>query len=276
MKHMFFSVLISVYYKENPEFFKQSLDSVFTQTLTPDEVVLVEDGDLTNELYAVINSYCAKYSELKIVKLEKNSGLGVALNEGLKYCSYDLVARMDTDDISCKDRFEKQIKYFNENPNLALLSGYIEEFDSSPSNVVSVRKVPCEYSKIKTYLKKRNAFNHTAVMFRKSAVMESGGYQHVPYLEDHDLWIRMIQKGYLAANLPDILVKVRVGADMIGRRHGFEYAKYELSFLKRQLKTHFISKIEFVILVILRIPVRLLPKFLLSYIYKVLRGIKRK
>ncbi len=272
---MFFSVLISVYYKENPEFFKQSLDSIFTQTLTPDEVVLVEDGDLTNELYVVIDTYCAKYPELKIVKLEKNSGLGVALNEGLKYCSYDLVARMDTDDISSKDRFEKQIKYFNEHPEIALLSGYIEEFDNVPTESVSVRRVPCEYLQIKSFLKKRNAFNHMAVMFRKNAVMDSGGYQHVPYLEDHDLWIRMIQKGYLAANLPDILVKARIGADMIGRRHGLGYARHELYFLKRQLKTHFITKMEFCILVILRIPVRLLPKFLLSFIYKVLRKIKR-
>lgn len=271
-----FSVLISVYNKENHYFLDESLESIFSQTYKANEVVLVEDGVLTAELYAVINKYCAKYPELKIVKLAENSGLGVALNEGLKYCSYDLVARMDTDDIACKDRFEKQIQYFNKHPEIALLSGYIEEFDNNSTESVSVRRVPCEYLHIKSFLKKRNAFNHMAVMFRKSAVMDSGGYQHVPYLEDHDLWIRMIQKGYLAANLPDVLVKARIGADMIGRRHGLGYAKHELYFLKRQLKTHFISKIEFVILVILRIPVRLLPKFLLSFIYKVLRGIKRK
>lgn len=270
-----FSVLLSVYYKECPDFLSQSLNSIFNQTLSPDEVVLVEDGDLTPELYAVILRYQNEYESLKTIKLSKNSGLGVALNEGLKYCSYDLVARMDSDDISCKDRFEKQIKYFNEHPEIALLSGYIEEFDNIPTEIVSVRQVPCEYLQIKSFLKKRNAFNHMAVMFRKSAVMDSGGYQHVPYLEDHDLWIRMIQRGYMAANLPDILVKARIGADMIGRRHGLGYAKHELYFLKRQLKTHFITKKEFCILVILRIPVRLLPKFLLSFIYKILRKIKR-
>ncbi len=273
---MLFSVLLSVYNKENPIYLEESLASVFSQTQTANEVILVEDGKLTPELYLIIDQYCAKHPELKIVKLEKNSGLGVALNEGLKYCTNDIVARMDTDDIAYKDRFEKQINYFKENPKIALLSGNIEEFIGNTSNIIGIRQVPTDYSQIKSFLKKRNAFNHMAVMFKKNAVIASGGYQHVPYLEDHDLWIRMIQNGYLAANLPDILVKARVGKDMIGRRHGFKYAKHELFFLKRQLKSHFISKIEFAILVILRIPVRLLPKFLLSFIYKVLRRIKRK
>lgn len=264
---MFFSVLLSVYYKENPNFLEQSLLSVFNQTLQPDEVVLIEDGALTPELYSVIE----KFPKLKIVKLEKNSGLGVALNEGLKHCSYDIVARMDTDDIAKPDRFEKQIKFLEENPEVALLSGCIEEFYVNPDEVSSTRAVPLKQEEIKEFLKHRNAFNHMAVMVKKSAVINSGSYQSVPYFEDYDLWIRIVQNGYQVANLPDVLVSARIGTDMIGRRHGFKYAGHELYFLKRQLKSGFISKTEYLKLVILRVPIRLLPKFMLKFIYKFLR-----
>ncbi len=262
-----FSVLLSVYYKESPNFLEQSLLSVFNQTLKPDEVVLVEDGALTPELYSVIE----KFPKLKTVKLEKNSGLGVALNEGLKHCSYDIVARMDTDDIAKPNRFEKQIKFLEENTETTLLSGCIEEFYDNPDEVSSIRTVPLKHEKIKEFLKHRNAFNHMAVVFKKSAVIDSGSYQSVPYFEDYDLWIRIVQKGYRVANLPDIMVSARIGTDMIGRRHGFKYARHEINFLKRQLKSGFISKAEYFKLLILRVPIRLLPKFMLKFIYKFLR-----
>lgn len=264
---MSFSVLLSVYSKENPNFLEQSLLSVFNQTLKPNEVVLVEDGALTPELYSIIE----KFPKLKIVKLEKNSGLGVALNEGLKHCSYDIVARMDTDDIAKPNRFEKQIKFLEENPEISLLSGYIEEFNNDPFKISSIRKVPLDHNEIKLFLKKRNAFNHMAVVFKKNAVIESGSYQKVPFFEDYDLWIRMIQHGYKAANIPDIIIQARIGNDMIGRRYGFKYAKDEIYFLKRQLKSGFISNAEYLKLLVMRVPIRLLPKFMLKFIYKFLR-----
>ena len=107
---MQFSVLLSLYYKEKGEYLRQSLDSIFNQTLKPDEVILVEDGPLTEALYEVLSEYSNIYSNFKIVRLEKNGGLGNALNIGLAHCSFDLVARMDTDDIAKPDRFEKEIK----------------------------------------------------------------------------------------------------------------------------------------------------------------------
>lgn len=268
---MTFTVLQSVYKKDNPEYLSESLQSIAENTLLPSSIVLVKDGILTPELESVISEWQSKLP-LKVVGYEKNQGLAHALNYGLQFVETELVARMDSDDICYPDRFEKQISYFMNNTNLALLSGYIDEFNDNPNIIVSTRTVPLDYSAIKEFLKRRNAFNHMAVMFKKSAVIASGNYQTVPYFEDYDLWIRMIQNGFYAENIPEKLVKARIGNDMIGRRHGIAYSKYEINFLKRQLKSGFISKSEYMKLVIKRVPVRLFPKRVLKLIYKLLRG----
>lgn len=267
---MDFSVLQSVYIKDNPIFLSQSLQSILDNSLQPSKIILVKDGLLTPELDSVIEDWKLKLP-IKVVGYENNQGLAYALNYGLQYVETELVARMDSDDICYPNRFEKQIECFEKNPELALLSGYIDEFNDNPDEIVSTRIVPLDYSAIKEYLKKRNAFNHMAVMFKKAAVIASGNYQKVPYFEDYDLWIRMIQKGYEAANIPEKLVKARIGNDMIGRRHGFAYAGHELFFLKRQFQSGFITKKEYLKLVVLRVPVRLLPKCMLQMFYRVLR-----
>lgn len=268
---MIFTVLQSVYRKDNPKFLSQALQSIFDNSVRPVMTILVKDGGITPELESVIVEW-QKKMPLKVVGYEQNQGLAYALNYGLQFVETELVARMDSDDICYPDRFEKQLAEFEKNNDLALLSGYIDEFNDDPNQIVSTRTVPLEYSEIKQYLKKRNSFNHMSVMFKKSAVISSGNYQAVPYFEDYDLWIRMIQNGFMAANIPEKLVKARIGNDMIGRRHGFSYAKHELFFLKRQLMSGFISKKEYHKLVILRVPVRLLPKFMLKIVYKILRG----
>lgn len=268
---MTFTVLQSVYKKDNPIFLSQSLQSIAENTVQPSSVVLIKDGVLTPELESVISKWQNKLP-LKVVAYEKNSGLAHALNYGLLFVENELVARMDSDDIAYKNRFEKQIIYMEENPEIALSSGYISEFNDNDMIPKSIRRVPLLYDEIVSYLKSRNAFNHMAVCFRKSAVLAAGGYQEVPYFEDYDLWIRIVQKGYKVSNIPELLVNARIGNDMIGRRHGFAYSKHEINFLKRQLKSGFISKSEYVKLVVKRVPVRLLPKRILKAIYKLLRG----
>lgn len=134
-----FSVLLSIYYKENPRALKQCLDSILSQTRMPDEVVLVEDGDLPLELEKVVEKYKHKITNLKIISLATNVGLGKALNEGLKYCSYDIVARMDTDDIAKPERFEKQLAVFQEHPDIDVVGAWIDEFEDDISQIRSVR-----------------------------------------------------------------------------------------------------------------------------------------
>ncbi len=167
---MNFSVLISVYYKEKPEYLEDAINSIFNQTLLPKEVILVEDGKLTDELYAVINILKEKYHEIKTVRLKENQGLGSALNEGLKYCSYDIVARMDSDDISMPNRFRLQIDFLENHPDIDIISGWIDEFYGNKENIISTRKIPEEHNDIVKFGKSRNPINHPATMFRKSII----------------------------------------------------------------------------------------------------------
>lgn len=263
-----FSVLLSLYAKESSVFLKQSLDSVFTQTLFPTEVVLVEDGPLTDELKSVVLDYKHRYSNLKVVILEHNQGLGKALNEGLKYCSYDLVARMDTDDIAKPDRFQKQYDLFQKHPEIDVCSSWIDEFLDCTNNVISTRKLPELHNDILFYAKSRNPINHPVVMFRKSAVLAAGGYQHFPLFEDYYLWLRMLKKGAIFYNIQESLLYFRISPDMFKRRGGWKYAIDELRFIKVMLNMNMITYKQFVLNVITRFPVRIAPNQVRSWLYK--------
>ena len=266
-----FSVLMAIYSKETPENLEQCLESLVIQTIPASEVVIVKDGILTDELEKTLLVWQQRLP-IKVVGYQETNGLAYAMNYGIHYCNYELIARMDSDDICLKERFEIQIKYFNENPHVALVSGYICEFKYNPGDIKSVRKVPLDHDKIVRYLKWRNAFNHMAVIFKKSVVLSVGGYNdNLTYFEDYDLWIRLVQAEYKVSNIPEILVNVRIGNNMIGRRHGLAYAKKELSFLTLQKKRGFISSGEYCLLILLRLPLRLIPQKLLYYLYQLLR-----
>jgi len=261
-----FSVLMPIYYKETVSNLNQCLESLAVQTLPATEIIIVKDGLLPNELDQALLLWQKKLP-LKIIGYEENKGLVYALNYGLQFCYYELVARMDSDDICMHDRFEKQVQYFCENQDIVLLSGFIGEFYDRPNDIVSIRRVPEGTFNIKKYLKKRNAFNHMAVMFKKSAVLAIGSYMGINGFEDYDLWIRLIQAGYQVDNLQEVLVYARIGNNMIERRRGITYAKKELQFLYIQKKRKFISNMDFLLLFFLKIPIRLIPSKILSLIY---------
>ena len=263
-----FSVLLSLYHKESPTFLSLSLDSVLHQTLLPDEVVLVKDGPLTAELDAIVSDYAARYPILKVVTLPQNQGLGKALNEGLKHCSYDLVARMDTDDIAKPDRFEKQMKVFEEHPELDLVGAWIDEFEGTPQHVLSVRKVPETSKEIREYCQKRCPVNHPVVMFRKSAVQAAGGYQHFPLFEDYYLWVRMLKNGAKFYNIQESLLYFRTSPDMFKRRGGWKYAMDELRFQGVMRKMGMIGWKRFLMNVAIRFPGRIIPNGLRRFLYK--------
>lgn len=268
-----FSVLISLYNKENPNNLYQSLNSIFNQTLKPDEVILVEDGPLTYELYDVLDEYSAQHLEFKRIPLAKNSGLGRALNEGLKYCSCELVVRMDTDDICFPDRFEKQIKYMSDNPHIDISSAWIEEFEETINNIKSVKKVPETHKEISSYIKSRNPLNHPAVIFRKSVVEKAGGYQHFPLFEDYYLWARMFANGAKFGNIQESLLHFRTSSDMFKRRGGIKYAVNSGKFQWQLHKLGIISTLAAIKASVLRGSVYLMPNFIRKIIYtKLLRS----
>ncbi len=241
-----YSVLMSVYFKEKPDFLKQAIDSMLNQTVKPDEIILVEDGPLTDELYEVLNRYTANYNNIfhRVVN-ETNLGLGKALNRGLEFCRNELIARMDTDDISIQTRCERQLMIFAENQNIDIVGSSIAEFINSEKEIISVRKVPETHNEICLFLKKRCPFNHMSVMFKKSAVLNAGGYLDWHFNEDYYLWIRMYLKGCKFANINENLVYVRVGEEMYARRGGKEYYKSEKNLFKFMYKHKIISWISY-------------------------------
>lgn len=238
-----FSVLMSVYYKENAEYFDLALRSILIeQTRQPDEFVLVCDGPLTDELNYVIDKYENEYSEVfRVFRQEENQGLGKALNFGLSQCSYSLVARADSDDVCLKDRFQKQLDFMNNHTEVSIISSHIAEFDSDWSKPFDTKKLPLTHDELKKMAKVRNPLNHMAVMFRREDILELGSYRHMPYTEDYDLWVRAIIAGKKIANVDDVLVHARVGNGMVVRRSNKAQIDSWRKMNNYMLENHFIT-----------------------------------
>lgn len=236
-----YSVLMSVYKGDRADYLRTAFLSMLDQTVRPDEIVLVEDGPLEKETDVLIKELDQTAAQrgvrLILLPLEKNSGLGAALDEGMKSCHHDLIARMDADDISLPDRCEKELLAFEKDPDLSILSGAIAEFEEDPGEIKAVRRVPLTQEGILHQMRTRSPFNHPAVMYRKSAVIRAGGYGHSARKEDHDLFSRMLFGCRMkAANLPDILLKYRIGKDNIKRRKSWKNVRsyFEIMHLNRE------------------------------------------
>lgn len=267
---MNFSVLLSLYRKEKPKFLKECLESLKVQSLQASEIVMVFDGVVTHELEEMVMQYTS-ILPIKIIRLPKNVGLGKALNEGLKHCSYNWIFRMDTDDICLPERFEKQVEFIKQHSDVVLFSGHIAEFSDDKTIITGYRKVPIGNENIKQYALSRSPFNHMAVAFRKDIIEEVGGYQHHLFLEDYNLWLRVIAQGYEVGNIDDVLLLARAGSSMVTRRRGKDYIKgeWKLFNLKRKLKLQNIFSGFFIFL--LRVIPRMLPTGILKALYKYLR-----
>ncbi|MCZ6132572.1 glycosyltransferase [Campylobacter ureolyticus] len=270
---MNFSVLMSIYFKEKPSNFNRAMQSIWDeQSIKPSEIVLVEDGKLTDELYSAINLWKERLGHnLKVIKLKENLGLGDALAMGLKECNFALVARMDSDDISLPKRFEKQLEIFRISENIDICSSWISEFETDESNVYAYRKLPESHNDIVKFAKLRSPLNHVAVMFKKSAVLQAGNYEKMLLIEDYYLWVRMILKGFKFYNIQEVLVNVRAGKDQLTRRQGLKYAINELKVQYLFYKMGFLNLYEFLRNSVLKFSVRIMPKFILRVVYKILR-----
>lgn len=262
-----YSVLMSVYYKENPSFLRESLLSMFNQTVKPDEIILVKDGLLTDELEEVINEFSSE--SLKIISLKENVGLGKALNIGLNKCKNELIARMDTDDISRKDRCERQLDLFKKNNLLSIVSSAVAEFDKDITTINTIKSLPTHHEDIIRYSKKRNPFTHPAVMYKKSDVIKAGGYKHFNLFEDYYLWARMILNGSICHNINEPLLYMRANTDMFKRRGGYQYFKDIFKFKYHLKKIKFYSTKDFLISSFSQGLVALLPNSLRIKIYSI-------
>lgn len=264
-----YSVLMSLYYKEKPENLIQAIDSMINQTIKPDEIVMIYDGPLTEELYETMDNYITQYPGLfNVIKNEKNIGLGLSLNKGVKLCKNELIARMDTDDISKLDRCEKQLKCF-EKMNIDICGTFIDEFIGDITTKVGRRIVPENDLDIKKFLKKRCPLNHMTVMMKKEIVIQSGNYLDLFWNEDYYLWIRLAEKGAVFYNIVESLVNVRVGNEMYKRRGGIKYFKSEKYLQDYMLNHKIINIIEYISNMLKRIIIQiLLPSQIRGLIFK--------
>lgn len=263
-----FSVLMSVYAKERPEWLRLAMESVFNQTVKPTEVVLVEDGPLTDELEQVVRELETAHAELKVVRSPQNQGLGRALNLGLQHCSCDLVARMDTDDICKPNRFERQLRVFEEMRDVDVCSAWMDEFETDPSKPHAVKRLAETSEELYEYGKQRNPVNHPVAMFRRRAVMENGGYRDYPLFEDYFLWVRMLTAGSHFYTVQESLLCFRTSAEMYGRRGGLHYALTELRLQFLLYGLRYIGFGLFLKNIAVRFPVRILPRSVRSWIYR--------
>ena len=235
MNSIRFSVIMSVYKKDNPVWLKEALDSLLIkQTVKPNEIVLVIDGPIGDDINTVINDYCVQYGLINVVRLKENKGLGNALKVAVENANNEYIARMDSDDISVPDRFEKEIEFLTNNPDVDVVGGDIAEFIDNPENTIAVRKVPLTDTEIKKYIKKRCPMNHVSVMFKRDSILKVGGYLDCFCNEDYYLWIRMWEEKMIFANTGEILVNVRVGREMYARRGGKKYYESE-KFLQKYM-----------------------------------------
>ena len=265
-----YSVLMAVYLRDDPAALQQAIDSILCQTVPSDDFVIVCDGPLTSELEALLERYAAEHDEIHVHKIAENQGLGRALAAGVLLCSHDLIARMDSDDVAVEGRSKLELNAFAEDASLDIVSGAILEFDRDVSDGASMRKLPKGHSDIERFARRRNPFNHVAVMFKKSSVLKVGNYQDFDRLEDYYLWVRMLQGGCRARNLAEVLVFVRVGNGMQERRRGKAYLRSQLKFQKYLLNARFISFPEFVRNSAERSAAALMPTRLRSRLYKML------
>jgi len=270
---MKFSVLMSIYHKEKAKYFDRAMQSVWDeQTVKPDEIVLVQDGILTDELYEAINKWQEKLGDrFRTLPLEQNVGTGDAKKIGLQKCKYELVAIMDTDDIALPDRFKKQLKVFK-NSDIDVCSSWVSEFDNDENIIVSYRKLPENHEDILKFAKKRMPVNHPATMYRKKIADKAGGYKKMMWFEDYYLMVRMMLNGAKFYNIQEPLVNMRAGYGQLERRSGLKYALSELEFQKILYKIGFLNFFEFIRNSLIRFIVRIVPKKVVKKVYKILRS----
>lgn len=264
---------MSLYIKEKAVYFDECMKSMLRQTVRPSEIVVVFDGPISDELRTIVERYQKEYQNwIKTVENKKNKGLGLALADGVPACTYEIIARMDTDDIAREDRFEKQLQMFMRDTELDICGSHIIEFEGKIDNALSKRNVPITHEKIAEYQRQRSAFNHMTVMYKKSTVLRAGNYEHCPLMEDDMMWIRMLMVGAKCVNVDDYLVYARTGWAMIERRGGYDYYKKYKSGRKIILDTGYISKWDYYKTVGIQFIAALLPKEIRLFIFlKLLR-----
>lgn len=276
MESSAFSVAMCTYDGDDPDELSTAIESVIDQTLPPAEIVLVKNGPLPEPLEAVIESHRSAHPDVfSVIGLGRNRARGVARQLSIERCRHELVALMDTDDVSVSDRFQTQIEYLNEHPTVDVVGGYVAEFESDADRPYAIRKVPLDPDVLADKARFRSPLNQPTVMARRQALLDAGGYRDIDILEDYDLWVRVLMNGGTITNIPKVLTNVHAGENMYKRRGGMEYVRAEAKLQYDFFTTGFIGLPILLFNLAVRIPIRLLPNVLRSELYsRVLRSNK--
>ncbi|MDD6036541.1 MAG: glycosyltransferase [Lachnospiraceae bacterium] len=263
-----YSVLMSLYWREKPEYLRESLDSIVAQTVMPDEIVIVKDGPLGDALENVLSEYSQKYPELfRFVNRPDNGGFGLALRDGVLACRNEWIARMDTDDIADVHRIEVQLDVIRKRPELDMVASVYYEFLGDLSHLV-LRNSPESNDDLIKYMHKRNPFGHDTLMLRKSKILEAGNYESEVRFEDYSLWIRMVLNNAQMYNIQTPLLYVRGTKDYYSRRGGYHYMLQNISFFLKYRKKGFFTWKDCVISLIPRCMVCLMPNQIRTWVYE--------
>lgn len=265
---MNYSVLLTVYKSDNPEYFRLSLESMLNQTIPSNDIVVIKDGPVPDLIDKVIRDLQINHPEIHAIQLEKNMGLGLALNEGLKICKNELIARMDSDDISLPTRCEKQLSLFESDPDLDIVGCPVIEFFGTPDNVVGKRNVPIDNEAIHKYNRRRDPFNHPTVMYRKSKVMRYGPYSNYRKNQDTDLWIKLLSNGCKAANYPEYLLMFRFDEGTYKKRKSWVNTKTLIKIRKKAWMNGYCSFIDYIFVAFAQLGIYILPESFQKFVYK--------
>ncbi len=265
-----YSVLMSVYSKESPEHFLISIQSMLNQTIVTNDFVVICDGPLTKELDEIVSRFEKERSDIfNIHRFPQNQGLGNALRFGLVQCKNQLVARMDSDDFSMPTRCEKQLQLFQQDEQLAVVGTNIGEFREDPNVILSTIVYPSDNDGIRRRLAYRSPFGHPSVMFRKDKILSVGSYSSLYNQQDYFLWARVIKANMRCANIPEILLRMRVDDRLYKRRSGYHYFKKSKEIQKFLLREKMISWPRYVTSVSIRFVVQvIMPNWLRKAFYK--------
>ncbi|MBQ6222758.1 MAG: glycosyltransferase [Solobacterium sp.] len=275
MNYPEYSVLMSVYKNEKAENLRLSMNSMWNQTVQTNDFVLICDGPLTADLNMVIGEMeIAHPDALRVIRFPENHGLGYALRTGVNECKNEIIARMDSDDISYPERCEKELNVLMSDPELSIVGSIIEEFTETvsitgmPASVNSRRVVPEHHEEILQFARKRNPFNHPSVMFRRQAVLDAGNYQDIRYMQDYYLWVHMLLNGARGYNIQEPLVWMRADSNLFKRRSGKLYRQIQLDLFRYMKEQGFITRSQYMISCILRAGSSMAPSWLREFMFK--------
>lgn len=263
-----YSVLMAVYKGDHPDYLGISIDSILKQSIPTDDFVIVADGPITQIQQTLIQEKKASHSSIHLVQLPENAGLGLALNAGLAVCKYELVARMDADDIAYPNRMELQLAAFDANPALDLVGGYVSEFYDDSDKITAIKEVPLDQAAIYAYGKRRNPFIHPTVMFKKSSVLDLGGYSALHRGQDYELFIRMLASGCKVQNINQPLLKFRSSQNMYQRRKSWLSTSLYIRNVYRSWRLGYAGINDLCMAFFMRMSLYMMPLWLSKIVYR--------